>query len=158
MILGALALVLLGSHGSTFNEVASLMGLATGIDIHSKSQLVHEHFGRLINKLDHTTGIDYGSHLKVASAVFVQNDYPIRSIYKETSERLYKSEVLNLDFKSDPETAQRIINAWVAERTNSKIRSIMVEPPPSSTRVVIASALYFKAEWEKPFFEGATKL
>lgn len=133
------------------------MGLATGIEIHGKSQLVHEHFGRLLSKLDRSTGIEYGSHLKVASAVFVQNDYPIRSVYKEISERVYRSEVLNLDFGSDPINAQRIINAWVAERTNSKIKSIMPEPPPTSTKVVIASALYFKAEWEKPFFEGATK-
>lgn len=134
------------------------MGLATGVNIHNKSQLVHEQFGRLLGKLEKTTSFSSSNQLKFASAIFVQNDYPIRDVYKETSQSVYKSEVLNLDFRHHPENAQKLINTWVAENTNWKITEILNEAPPSTTRVIITSALYFKSEWEKPFFDGATKL
>lgn len=147
----------MGSNGKTFDEIATIMGLATGVDIQGKSQRVHEQLSRLFTKLEKTSGFDLNNEMKFASAIFVQNNYPIRSVYKQTSEALYKSEVLNLDFKTNPENAQKIINAWVADRTNSKIKTILNEPPPSETKVILTSALYFKAEWEKPFFEGATR-
>lgn len=134
------------------------MGLATGVDIHNRSQLVHEQFGRLLGKLEKTTSFSNSNQLKFASAIFVQSDFPIRDVYKETSQAVYKSEVLNLDFRKNPENAQKFINAWVTERTNSKITEILDEAPSSATKVIITSALYFKSEWEKPFFEGATKM
>lgn len=157
MILGALALVLLGSNGKTFEEISAIMGLATGVDIHGKSQLVHEQFGRMIEKLQNTSGFDIGHQVNIASAIFVQNNYPIRQIYKQTAESVYGSEVLNVDFETNPTTAQQVVNAWVSERTKGKINDILKEVPDSKTKVILASALYFKAEWEKPFFEGSTK-
>ncbi|XP_044254319.1 serine protease inhibitor 28Dc [Tribolium madens] len=156
-IAGALALVLLGSNGKTFEEISAIMGLATGVDIHNKSQLVHEQFGRLLEKLQTTSGFDIGRQVNIANAVFVQNNYPIRQIYKNTAESVYKSEVLNVDFETNPKSAQQVINAWVSERTKGKITQILNEVPDSSTKVILASALYFKAEWEKPFFDGSTK-
>ncbi|RZC34043.1 serpin B12 [Asbolus verrucosus] len=156
-IAAALALVLLGSNGKTFEEISSIMGLATGVDIQSKSQLVHEQFGRMLEKLQTTSGFDIGRQVNFATAIFVQENYPIRQIYKQTAESVYDSEVLNVDFKSNPNSAQQIINAWVSERTNGKINQLLSESPSSATKVILASAMYFKAEWEKPFFDGGTK-
>jgi serine protease inhibitor len=156
-ISGALALVLLGSNGKTFDEISTFMGLTTGVDIHSKSQLVHEQFGRMLEKLQVTSGFDIGRQVNFATAIFVQNGYPIRQIYRHTAESVYDSEVLNVDFASNPNSAQQIINAWVSERTKGKINHILGESPSSATKVILASAMYFKAEWEKPFFDGSTK-
>ncbi|KAJ8919515.1 hypothetical protein NQ315_002136 [Exocentrus adspersus] len=153
-ISGALALILLGSNGGTFEEITSVLGLATGIDIKSKSLQVHEQFGRMIEKLERAPGP--GQQINFAAAVFVQNNYPIRSIYEQTARDLYGSEVLNVDFRSNPGKAQEVINSWVIEKTNGKIRHILGEEPSPETRVIIASAMYFKALWEKPFFEGTT--
>ena len=133
------------------------MGLATGVDIQSKSQIVHEQFGRMLEKLQTTSGFDIGRQVNFATAIFVQNNYPIRQIYKHTAEAVYDSEVLNVDFASNPGAAQQIINAWVSERTKGKINDILGELPSGDTKVILASAMYFKAEWEKPFFDGTTK-
>lgn len=133
------------------------MGLATGVDIHNRSQQVHEQLGRVFGKLEKTSGFDLKNQLRVANALFVQDEYPIRSVYKKTGEALYRSEILNLDFMSNAENAKKVINAWVSDRTDSKIKSILEELPDEDTKVMIASALYFKAEWEMPFIDGATK-
>lgn len=46
-------------------------------------------------------------------------------------------------------------NSWVNEKTNGKIPEIVSYFQPD-TKVVLASALYFKAMWETTFIEGAT--
>lgn len=155
-IAGALALILLGSNGKTFQEITSVLGLATGIDIESRSLQVHEQFGRMIDKLERTSGFSMGQQVNFAAAVFVQTNYPLRTVYVKTARDLYDSEVINVDFQKDPSQAQETINSWVAQKTNGKISNILAEEPLSHTRVIIASALYFKALWEKPFFEGTT--
>nr|CAH7736634.1 unnamed protein product [Callosobruchus chinensis] len=150
----ALALVLLGAKGKTFEEVSNVMGLAAGVDIQGKSLVVHEHLNIILDKLSKTA--DLNQQLSVASAIFVQKEYPIRSLYKQTAENIYKSEVLNVDFKHDVNKATQLMNAWVTDRTEGKITSILNEPPIDTTKVIIASALYFKALWEHPFFDGMT--
>lgn len=152
IIKGALALIHLGAHGATFDELSTAMGLASGVDVRSRPRMVHRQLGRILSRLRSE------GDLRATSALFVQNGFPIRRAYQEASAALYGSEVFNLDFRSDPGRARDVINTWVFERTAGKIRKIVEQPPPASTRVIVASALYFKNEWERPFFQGGTRL
>lgn len=112
--------------------------------------------GKTIQYLKSTSGFNFDEEVNFAAAIFVQHDYPIRTLYKETANEIYESEVLNVDFRTDPSRAQQMVNAWVAERTKGRISQIMGDVPSVATRIIIASAMYFKASWEKPFFEGST--
>ena len=47
---------------------------------------------------------------------------------------------------------QAAINAWVAEKTDGMIDSIIEELDPHSV-MVLANALSFEAEWEEPYFD-----
>lgn len=154
-IAAALALVLLGSNGRTFQELTSVLGFATGLQIENQSENVHRELGRMIRKIESTAGVVIGQQVSFADAVFVQNNYPIRTLYKEAAEKLYQSEVVNVDFQSNPEKAKQVVNAWVADRTKGKIKDILNDVP-KDTKVIIASAMYFKAEWEQPFMEDVT--
>ncbi|KAJ8949612.1 hypothetical protein NQ318_007374 [Aromia moschata] len=127
-IAAALALVLLGSNGKTFEEILNTWGLATGVDVEKRTLQVHQQFGRMISKLESTAGFDMDQQVNFAAAIFIQDSYPIRNAYKRVAEDLYESEIFNVDFVSNPVEAQRSIN----------------------------HAMYFKASWEHPFFEGAT--
>lgn len=42
------------------------------------------------------------------------------------------------------------------EKTNGKIKEILPGSANTETRVILVNALYFKAEWQHPFIEGAT--
>ncbi|XP_066147313.1 serine protease inhibitor 28Dc [Euwallacea fornicatus] len=157
-IAGVLALVMLGSNGATFKQITQLWGLHVGIpDIDKKSQIVHEQLARMFYKLNQTTGFEVGDELKVASALFVQDGYPIRPVYRSIAEDLYQSSIVNVDFEANPKEAQNLVNNWVSAKTNQKIRNILNDVPPRETQIILASALYFKAEWEQHFFDALTK-
>lgn len=64
---------------------------------------------------------------------------------------------MSVNFESNPQAAKDEINSWVAAKTNQKIKNILGENPSSLTKIIMASALYFKAEWEQHFFTGLTK-
>ncbi|CAH1284421.1 unnamed protein product [Diabrotica balteata] len=159
-IAGALALLLLGSNGQTFHELATVLGLATGLDIENNSERVHEHLGQIFRKIEqrpYSVGEDE-QQINFANAIFVQDSFPIRKIYKETADSLYKFEIFNLNFETEPVKAQKYVNAWVSDRTVGKIKEILSEPPLPSTKIILASAMYFKAKWEVPFLgEGVTQ-
>lgn len=115
--------------------------------------------------------------ISVANGIFFQNGYSIRSEYRNGIESAYKSTLQRLDFANKPELSTTYINRlvfalnsikislinffplsrWVSEKTKGKINEVIAEPLPPSTKAVIASALYFKALWERTFIEGGTK-
>lgn len=132
------------------------MGFAANIDMSSKFSLVHEHFGRILLKLEETAGFEIGQQVNLAQGIFVQNNYPIRKLYHETAQQLYESETYHVDFQERSVEAQKQINDWISKRTNGKIQNILADTPTSETKVIIATAMYFKALWEYPFFEGIT--
>jgi serpin B len=58
-----------------------------------------------------------------------------------------------VDFRS-PEAIE-IIDAWVREQTADRIKKLFDELDPD-TKVVLANAVYFKADWALPFAEHPT--
>lgn len=73
---------MLGSNGITFKQITQLWGLHTGIpDIAQKSQIVHEQFARMLQKLNRTSGFEFGDEVSVASALFVQDGFPVSVTY-----------------------------------------------------------------------------
>lgn len=52
--------------------------------------------------------------------------------------------------------ANEITCSWVNEKTNGKIKEIIPGSANPETRVILANALYFNAEWQETFIEGAT--
>ncbi|KAK2578669.1 hypothetical protein KPH14_012158 [Odynerus spinipes] len=90
-------------------------------------------------------------------ALDLQNEgFPIRPEFKTITENVYQSEVRNLDFQHKGKEAQDKINTWVKEKTNGKISVLLNDIPSPFTNVIIASALYFNAEWDRHFLTGAT--
>lgn len=148
---------MLGSIGATFDEISNLLGLASGVDIRNKGAKVHEQLGMMLDKLEQTSGFEIGNRLMFASAVFVENSFPISSTYKQASQDVYKSDVMNVDFRRNAVHVQDVVNSWVADKTNGKIPDLFTVPPPPETKLIITSVLYFKSTWEYPFYEGHTR-
>jgi len=55
-----------------------------------------------------------------------------------------------VDF-AQPEAAAASINAWVEEQTESKIKDLLKPENLIDARLVLTDAIYFKAQWAKPF-------
>ncbi|XP_052868085.1 serine protease inhibitor 28Dc-like isoform X1 [Anopheles cruzii] len=96
--------------------------------------------------------------ISLANGIFLQDQYNLSQWYRKASMDLYQSEVRSLDFDDDPVGSTNTVNQWVSEKTHGKIPNILATALPSTTTLVLASAMYFRATWHKTFIEGATKL
>lgn len=111
-----------------------------------KNRRNHEQFGALLQALN----TNVSSKTLYADAMFVDEHTPLREIYRKYLNDVYRGDVLNTDFKQSEE-ARLFINEWVRNHTEGNIEKFLVHPLPTSTKVVLLSALYFKGQWEQPF-------
>lgn len=61
-----------------------------------------------------------------------------------------------MDFRSQPLESAKELNKWVNDKTNGRIKELIPGAVDSETLVILANALYFKADWQQTFIEGAT--
>lgn len=156
-IAAALTVVMLGAAGRTYTEIANVLGLAAGIDLVSRGDELHYHFGRYMKKIEDYPDTLKSTYVAMAGGVFVQDGFLIKERFANLSRDAYLSEVLSLDFFGHSTEARNVINKWVENKTYGHIPNILESPPSPSTKVIIASALYFNGAWENPFIEGQTK-
>jgi len=95
--------------------------------------------------------------LDIANRLFGQEGYGFLDAFTSTLDRVYKAPLARVDFR-DQAKARRVINDWVASRTEDRIQDI-VPPgmPPPLTRLALANAIYYKAQWQDAFQERSTK-
>jgi serpin B len=94
----------------------------------------------------------------VANSAWVERGFPIKQDYRKLLEGDAGATFETVDFATASEAARRKINAWVDEKTNHKIRELLSPGTvDSSTRLVLANAIYFKGRWREPFSKRATK-
>ncbi|MEM6294150.1 MAG: serpin family protein [Myxococcota bacterium] len=91
------------------------------------------------------------TEIALANRLFGADSLPFRESFIAASERDYQAPMERLDFtKSDP--ARLHINDWVEKQTRTRIKDLL--PPgaiKSDTLLVLANAIYFKAQWATPF-------
>ncbi|MEO0107854.1 MAG: serpin family protein, partial [candidate division WOR-3 bacterium] len=90
--------------------------------------------------------------LTIANALWGQKDWPFLPEYLDLLALNYGAGMRLVDFAKSPESARRAINDWVSDQTRKRIQN-MLPPgmPDTSTRLVLANAIYFKAVWEYEF-------
>ncbi|XP_053694200.1 uncharacterized protein LOC128742043 [Sabethes cyaneus] len=94
--------------------------------------------------------------VNIGNGLFAQYGQTFDEKYKLLAEQLYQSNMMFLNYSTNPQKAVAIINDWVRERTRGKIPQI-VNQLDTDTMLVIANTLYFKAEWDEPFLKDGTK-
>ncbi|KAK1680524.1 hypothetical protein QYE76_041372 [Lolium multiflorum] len=151
-IYSALSLVAAGARGSTLDELMAVLGANSRGELAENVLFVAEH--ALADRS--TSG---GPLVAFASGVWHDAGRPLEPAYKEAVVTSYKAEIRAVDFRSKPEQSRKEINRWIAAATGKLIDSIL---PPGSldqdTVVVLASAIYFKGKWTKPFEKKRTKV
>jgi len=147
-ISSALALTYEGAKGETADQIRSVFHFPDNIET-------------LRNGFrDVNTGINAGDpeyELDVANALWAEQTYQFLENYIITAEKYYSAETTNLDFINQPEESRLIINGWVEEKTNNRIKDLisqgMIDP---LTTLVITNAIYFKGTWVLQFDENKT--
>ncbi|MBN2336886.1 serpin family protein [Candidatus Bathyarchaeota archaeon] len=93
--------------------------------------------------------------LHTANALWMQDGYPFKEDYVDAVKDFYGGEANILDY-SDPAEAADIINGWVEDRTNDKIKDLFSPEALVGARLVLTNAIYFKGDWVRQFDEEKT--
>jgi serpin B len=99
-----------------------------------------------------------GARLDAANALWGANDASFRRRYLDVLRRDFGAPLERVDFRGDPDGARTRINKWVADHTNDRIHDLFTASDINArTRLAMANALYFKADWLAPFDPDQTQ-
>ncbi len=145
----ALSMTYAGAEGETEAQMADVLGIE--ID----EEAWHENLAALADDL---SGEHYrGYTLHTANQVWGQQGVPFREDYLDVLETLYSAPLEEEDFASDPSGATGRINDWVSDQTQGHVDELFESGDLDPlTRLVLANAIYFDADWENRFEVGGT--
>jgi serine protease inhibitor len=97
--------------------------------------------------------------IDLAQSLWLQKGTTIDRRWLDELAATWGSGVHTTDFRSDPETARKAVNEWVADATNDHIDQLAPRGTIApSTRILAAGAAYLKAPWVTPFADTETRL
>ena len=136
----ALSMTYNGAVGETKDSIALVLQMS-GIDPDELNQINKDLIAGL-------TTMDNMVELSIANSIWYRQDVPVKTEFKNTNQEYYDAEIEALDF-SDPATKD-IINSWVEEKTNDKIKDLVSRVEPYHVMFLI-NAIYFNGTWKKEF-------
>ncbi len=145
----AFAMADAGARGQTAAEMARVFHFTLPPD------RLHPAMGALLAGMN---APNHGYELRVADALWAQQDARFLPGYFDLMQRDYGADFHRVDFKTQPEAVRGTINQWVEQQTNNKIQNLIgpgVLTP--LTRLVLTNAIYFKGTWRDPFEKAATQ-
>jgi serpin B len=150
----ALAMVGTGATGPTADQIASTLGLNTGVPG------VFDDVGRLQRAIDSAqaragTGHPGAPTLTIANGLFVQSGFALKPEFVGGLGEHFGAAPESVDFGGDSPGAVAAINSWTSAHTNGVIPELFSELSPE-TRLVLANAVYLKAKWRHEFEKSDT--
>lgn len=142
------AMVHAGSGGKTAKELAKLLHLE------QPAEALYPGYAGLAARWTHA---DAPGPMVMASRLFGEEKFAFKPAYLDLTRTVFAAPLVTLDFQNDPSGARDHINGWVRAQTRDKISDIL-QPGSvtAATRLVLANAVYFKADWLVPFDAAQT--
>jgi len=142
----ALAMTYEGARGQTAEEMMSILHIAqnnTSI-LNSVKQLYE-----FLNQNQDFT-------ISTANALWIRENLDLLLEYSNIIDNYYMGNPSKVNF-SNAEEAARIINEWVEEQTNEKIKDLVTPTDVFKAALVLTNAIYFKGDWKVQFDPENTK-
>lgn len=96
--------------------------------------------------------------LNMANAIWRQEGYDFLPEFISMLNTNYDVGMRTVDFIKAPEDSRVIINDWVSNQTENKIKDLIPSKAIDKyTRIVLANAIYFDADWLYKFMKQNTK-
>ena len=139
----AMAMNQMGARGTSESQTAA------GMHFDLPSDRLAAGFDRLARELEDLVGPKVA--LSLVNQLFGQRDYPFQEPFLETLGSRFGAPMAVVDH-GDAEAVRALINAWVASRTNKRIKDLLPQGSIDGlTRLVLVNATYLKADWACPF-------
>jgi len=136
----ALGMTLNGANGTTRDAFRDVLHFGELTD-----QEVNESYFDLMGQL---VTLDDKVQFSIANSIWYRLGYEVLEAFISTNQDYFDAAVEELDF-SDP-GAKDIINGWIEEKTNDKIKD-MLDYIPSDAVMYLVNAIYFNATWKYRF-------
>jgi serpin B len=136
-----------GTAGETRDEIIKALGYDGVASIDGVNQIN-------ANLLETLPEVDPRVKFTIANALWVNSRYQIKNEFGDLLNQTYNAEVDNLDFTDG--NSVNIINDWAKSNTNGLIDEIINSIDPLS-KIILANALYFKADWTSQDFITSNK-
>jgi serpin B len=102
-------------------------------------------------------GYTWRIELLPANSLWTDRTLSIKTPFLDLLSQQYDTGLWLVDFAGQPEPSRLAINGWVEDNTHARIKDLLQQGDiDSSTRFVIANALYFFGNWAKVFDEKLT--
>ncbi len=155
-----LAMVYAGARGATEQEMATVLHFTLGQGRQHQAFLETRNLlnsgngtSALVNPFRHNSG----SLLYLASSLWGQHGSGFQQSYLKLIQDYYGGGLREVNFAAS-EQARYQINAWVAEQTHHTIQELFAPGSlNASTRLVLASAIYFRGDWIHAFPKTGTR-
>ena len=96
--------------------------------------------------------------LVTANALWGQEGYHFEPDFQEAIADFYDGALHEVNFRTEPDTAVKTINAWVSDKTRGKIRGVIQRDfINDDTGLILTNAIYFKGQWDKEFERADTE-
>ncbi len=150
-ITAALGMTEAGARGETAAQIRKALSVPlSGDDFHEAINSLD------LSLADHAEQTE-GLTLNVANSIWAQTGWDMRVGYLDLLSRYYGAGVNLLDFKNQPDSSRTIINTWVADQTNQKIKNLIPAGTITTlTRLVLTNAIYFLGDWLYQFDPALT--
>ena len=155
----ALSMTLSGARGSTREEMLQALSLS------SLGDELHPAFNSLLQAIEISEGSkpqadETGSpfDLNIANGIWGQKGADFEQDFLDGLAVNYGAGVHEVDYIQNVDAARQVINQWIANETENKIPKMIPDNVlDTSTRLVLANAIYFNGSWAFPFNEGGTR-
>jgi serpin B len=96
--------------------------------------------------------------LHVANRLFGEKTTTFEAPFVAEIKNAYGAPFVPMNFIGDPSGSRTIVNDWVAKTTEKRITDLLPEGAiTGDTRLVLANAIYFDADWSHAFESHATQ-
>jgi serpin B len=146
----ALSMACSGARGQTADQMAAILRLPSDCaqSVSGFSALVRE-----LQSVAHAGAYQ----LNIANGLWSEKDFPFLPDFMSSLRSGYGAEIEELDFIHKTEAARATINSWVERRTEGRIKDLFPQGTlNSTTRLVLANAIYFKGKWAASFKSAET--
>lgn len=153
----ALAMTYNGALGATADDMAATMHFS--LDKDKLNQALAMLTAQLLeNGNAEASDFEEERRLAIANSLWGEQTFPFKPDFVTGLQDAYGAGLELVDFLNAAEDARQMVNGWVEDHTNGLIKDIV--PPgviDSMTRLVLANAIYFKANWVNGFNPALTQ-
>ncbi|MQA93023.1 MAG: serpin family protein, partial [Gemmatimonas sp.] len=135
-----------GADGETWTQMRDALGFE-GLD----EPAINAGYRDMIDLLG---GLDPHVQLGIANSVWARAGIAFYEDFLDRTRTWFDAYVEELDF-SDPATLG-VINGWVEDRTNGRIRDLIDEIPDEAIMYLV-NAIYFNGDWRYQFDRDETR-